>query len=143
MFTNGERAHLIKNWYVTKDETYSDHKLLRFHIEAPKLETRKRWKMNAIQKESLTRETRALAHDLLSNEQKRNIDVSSIEALSTRLMQGLIQAHKSYSTEYTIKIRDRINLWFDKELSLERRTLWIAKHAYANAKYDSAKRTKS
>ena len=53
-FINGEKAHLIQNWRVSRDETFSDHKLIRFHVQASKIESKKRWKMNIQQKESFT-----------------------------------------------------------------------------------------
>ena len=96
--------------------------------------------MDIQQNESFTRATRGIAHKLLSNAKERVVNVETIEGLSTNLIKSLVKAHKDNSTEYTIKIKDRTNLWFDKEMSLERRKHRIAKHAYENAKHNPAKR---
>ena len=71
--------------------------------------------MFEVQKGDFTRATRELANNYRDNA-RGNIDVDSVEKLATDLIQGLISAHTKHSTQYTVKIKDRVNLWFVKEL---------------------------
>ena len=74
--------------------------------------------MNQQQREKFTRDTRALAHKLFDRyDRGATTSVEGVESLSTELIQGLIASHNENSTQYTIKIKDKINLWFHKGLS--------------------------
>ena len=139
-FISGEKAHWVENWRVTDDETFSDHKLIRFEIRGPQITHEKRRKMNPIQKESFTRETRALAHNLLDEHNQEVIGVDNVEELSSKIIQGLIKAHADNSTQYIVKIREKKNLWFDKDLTAERKKHRALKHIYEHSNNDPAKK---
>ena len=139
-FVSGEKSDLICNWRVTNDETFSDHNLIRFYMEGPKNETQTRRKMNQNQKEAFTRATRGLANNLLKGNSERLVDVESIEQIATDIIQGLVKAHKLNSTQYTITIREKVNLWFDKDLTAERRKFRALKHIYEHSQNDPAKK---
>ena len=88
---------------MTQDETFSDHRLIRFCIEGIKTESQIRRKMNQQQKEAFMRAIRGLANHLRGGI-KGSIDVDRVEGLSANLIQGLITYHKENSSQNTVKI---------------------------------------
>lgn len=139
-FVCGEKSSIISEWRVTKDETFSDHNLIRFRAEGPKPEVQTRRKMNDVQKQSFTRATREIAHRIGDKYKGGKITVDSIEALSTELINSLIDAKLKNSTTYHVKIKEAINLWFDKDLREEKKKHRTLKHLYTNSGNDPAKR---
>ena len=76
--------------------------------------------MNDKQKEAFTKAIKAIARNLNMDARDRTINVDKIEAYATELVSSLVMAYKEHSTQYTIKIKDKVNLWFDEELTRER-----------------------
>ena len=139
-FVNGEKANLIKNWRVTKDETFSDHRLIRFSIQGPEIVEQKRRKMSPEQKESFTRATRGIAHQRLDIGLKDRVGTDDVEGAASDIVSRLVTAYHENSTQYTVKIKDKINLWFVEGLVSERKKHRALKHIYEHSKNDPAKR---
>lgn len=114
--------------------------MITFGIEGPAIQSKTRRKMNEVQKADFARETRRLANSLMP-ESRGQINVDTIEDLSTKLVQGLVNVYKAHSTEYHVKIREKVNLWFHDGLTAERRKHATLKHLYEHDKSNPAKRT--
>ena len=61
-FTNGERE-VITDWKVSNLDSFSDHRIITFNLKCEEPESNTRRKMNDTQKETFTRQTRAIAHE--------------------------------------------------------------------------------
>ena len=109
-------------------------------VEGPEIIQETRRKMDQFQKEKFVRDTRGLAHELYG-ELSGRINVDKLEDTANKLIKGLVNAYHENSTQYTVKIKDRTNLWYIKELSAEKKKFRILKHAYEHAKHYMAKRT--
>ena len=76
--------------------------------------------MNDTQKDSFTRETRRIAHNLLDSLEREECSVVHTERCVTELIQGLQKAHVDNSTEYEVKAKTVKNFFHEPEVIKER-----------------------
>ena len=119
---------------------YSDHKLIRFEIEFEETKATKHRKMNADQKASYTRQTRAIAHDLEEQSYANMVDVDKVEHLATQLVSKLTDAYNANSTEYEVKSRPEPNFWFVPEIKEAQQKNRALKHIYDDSGNNPKKR---
>ena len=136
----GEHVNLVQNWRVCKKDMFSDHKLIRFELQFEEPSVMKRRKMNAEQKASYTRQTRAIAHELEGQVNNTSIDVDGVEDVATQIVTKLKQAYTDNSTEYEVKGHPEPNFWFIQKIKEAQQKNRALKHVYDNSKNDPKKR---